>query len=365
MRKYGKIIILFLTLVLNGCFNPFTYFENNEECDCEVTRLNTTVRGTVSEEELTKVYEDTVKSTVTVFVSDSLNQLASTGSGVVIGESEVGDRAYIYTNAHVVSATSPVIEVVFYNNIRVSATLVAKDDREDVAVISVKASNNYEVAVIGSSDNLKVGQSVLAIGSPLGLNYSNTLTTGIVSGLNVKVSANVNKESVNMYMIQIDAALNPGNSGGPLFNIYGELIGINTLKIVLTESGDDVESFNFSIPIDHFQLVAKTIVEDKIEYKRPLIGITVIDISSISLSERKRLNITEEIGLYIDSVIARGPSDPYLKKGNVIVGINGRKTSNMNEFAAVLNKYMPGDCIEVDLIKNGNIESVKITLGAS
>ena len=281
-KRSPFFVLLLMAIVIGGCSLPRTNQNNNPIGASPI--LNTTVDETVSSEELTQIYANSVKSVVTVFNFDQLYKGVSSGSGVVVSEDE--NYAYIFTNAHVTSGGIN-FEVAFYNNERVKAYLATStsfDSSEDVAILKVEKSQNYIVTSLGDSSILKVGQQILAIGSPLGFNYSNTLTTGIISGLDVKVESDNDRDGnkTTMYMIQVDAALNPGNSGGALFTLTGQLVGINTLKIIITDSGDDVESFNFSIAINHFKHVADILLETG-SYSRPKLGIIVRDITSMNL----------------------------------------------------------------------------------
>ncbi len=352
MKKKRRIlsVLLLVSLFLGGCFltpNPDINHTSNNTAPI----LNTTVEEVVSNETTVQTNERVVQSVVSVFTYDNTYKLLGTGSGVVVSEDE--EYAYLFTNNHVINEGKK-FEVAFSNKVRVRAYLATTgsfDLKEDVAVLKVLKNDNYLIATLGDSSLLKVGQQVLAIGSPLGYNYANTLTMGIISGLNVKVDSDSNDDNVKntMYMIQVDAALNPGNSGGALFSSTGLLIGINTLKIIKTDSGGDVESFNFSIPINHFAHVANILLTTG-SYTRPKLGIVVIDISAMNLEDRDQRGIEIATGVYIQEVLPLGPSRFALSAGRVISEINKIEIENTNDFSVELYKNSPGDEVEITTV---------------
>jgi len=366
MKKFFFILNLSMVLLCYGCrFNVTNYNDNNFiKDDVPTTVINNTNTNNI-ESDLTKLYSNTVKSVVTVLNYASyydrggtVTSLYGSGSGFVYAYDE--DYIYLYTNAHVVSVSrgynQSYYEVVFFDGGRLYGDLIYKDDSEDVAVMKVsRGIQDFAVVSIGNSDFISPGEDVFAIGSPLGLEYSNTITKGVISNFKVAVDTDddQNGEVTTMYLIQIDAALNPGNSGGPLFNMKGEVVGVNTLKIMSNDSGDDVESFNFSIPINHFVFVANCLIEDG-KYSRPLIGIEVIDIKSISLGDREKLGIELYKGVYIESVVVSGTANGILSKGMIIIKINDIDVGDMADFAIQLYKHKSGDRISVTTSgKNG------------
>ncbi len=376
MKKI-RIMIVFLlgVFVIAGCdFKSYNQTQTRENY-CVDTIVETQSEET-SDEPVSEVYKRVVKTTVTVITYDSQYNAISSGSGVVFGEDST--HAFIYTNGHVVSYTTTSIgggvvvndgkyfEVIFHNNYRVAASLVVRDGSEDVAVLKVLKNNNYEVATFGNSSTLNIGQQVMAIGSPLGFDYSNTLTVGVISGLNISVATDNDEDGneTTMYLTQIDASLNPGNSGGPLFDMNGNLIGINTLKIVKSNTNSSVDDFNFSIPINHFKLVADTLLEEG-SYKRPLIGVSVIDITEMDLEHRSELGISVSYGLYVDSVLSTGASYGVVSPNTIVTKINGVCITRRNQLSLELYKHLPGDTITLEVadLDGYNAETVQIILG--
>ena len=364
-KKHIFYIVLFFALIISGCSfsgglnktpQPF-----NDKI-CSTTFFKTTNLVVEEEINLADTYNEVKKSVVTLFVFDSLYNQKASGSGVVIGEDE--NYGYLYTNAHVVNGGSK-FEVVFYNFIRKEAIFLQGDNNEDVAILRFEKNDNYTVADLGNSEEISIGQGVFTIGSPLGLNQANTLTSGVISNVDIRVdSSYLPLGQSSKYLIQIDAALNPGNSGGPLFSRDGRVLGINTLKITKSQSGDDVESFNYAIPINHFDLVATSLLESG-QYKRPKIGITVKDISFMSLDEREKENIDLYLGVLIIEVSPQGAGHNLLEEGNVIVEINDVEIINLNQFSKELLKNLPGEEIKITFFNQttSQFNDVFITLG--
>ena len=388
-KKYNLLWVLFLSLSMSACslkFNSNSSPNKDDDstsqtpdnstivnyCDNDVNACASPVAKTEQTynpitDDLTSVYNRTVKSTVTVLSFNSNFTGLSSGSGVIYGTSSDEKYVYIYTNAHVINnANAAYFEIIYYNNTRVSATVLVQDGEEDVAVLQAdrEPTGDYLEATIGNSDGLKIGQTIFAIGSPLGTDYRNTMTQGIISGLNVAMDTDNDDDGTEtrMYLIQTYAALSSGNSGGPMFNLDGQFIGINTLK--LTKSGSSViEGFNFSIPSNHFVKVATELLKDG-SYVRPLIGVQVVDIGQLSLHEREKLGIETALGLYIDEIVSGGACDGKIVSGRIITKINSKTIASTPDFISELYKFLPGDVVTistVDLIGN-DPKTVEITL---
>ncbi len=374
MKKFIVFLSLCTVFLCSGCKCDFTDSNDGMKNSVPTTVINTTYSSD-DESELVTLYSNCKKSVVTILNYASyydrgqvVTSLYSSGSGFVYAYDD--NYIYLYSNAHVVSVDTgynqSYYEVVFHDGYRSYASLAYSDGSEDVAIMKVEMDGqDFAVASLGNSDAVSPGEEVFTLGSPLGLVYSNTITKGIVSNVRVQENTDDDGDGVEttMYLIQIDAALNPGNSGGPLFNMKGEVIGVNTLKIMSDSSGEDVESFNFSIPINHFVMVANSLAENG-SYSRPLMGVTVIDITSMSLKERDNYNIEVSKGLYIESVSSSGPSKGILSKGLVIVKINEVEVSDMADFSCELYKYHSGDTVNVVTTNGsgGNTTSYSITL---
>lgn len=345
-----------------GSGETINYCEENPSACIKPIGTST---GTSTNEDLTEVYKKAVKSTVTVLTYNSNYKALSSGSGVIYATSTDKQYVFVYTNAHVINGGSK-FEIIYYNNIRVSASLLVEDGEEDVAVLkaNIEPNKDYLEVTIGNSDKLEIGETIFSIGSPLGTNYRNTMTKGIVSGLNVEMTTDNDSDGqeTTMYLIQTDAALSSGNSGGPMFNAKGEFIGINTLK--LTESGSSVvEGFNFSIPVNHFIKVATQLLKNG-SYQRPLIGVQVMDIGELSLSNREKYNINVSLGLYIDSIVEGGASDGLIEAKRVIVKINDITVDCTSTFIAELYNYLPNEKIFITTtdLNGQDLKTVEITL---
>ena len=305
-----------------------------------------------------------VKSSVVTIRNIKNNILNSTGSGVFFAEDKIdGGYAYIFTNAHVVAGSTS-IEVLLANGILVEGTLIGYDNNEDVAVVQIEKRDDYTIATLRHTDTLRIGEEVLAIGSPIGEKYSETATSGIISNLNIDIVPDGG--SVSLYLIQIDAALNPGNSGGPLFDKGGNLIGINSIKLVSSGDTSNIESFNYSIPISHFALVSEYLLQGA-KYYRPFLNITVTDVRYLTFNQRAQQGITINNGLLLSSV---GTSSPLYSKVNInetttiITHIENVQIVKANDFSVELIKYAPGDTITLTVCNGdgSNSRPIEITL---
>ena len=323
--------------------------------------------SSVTYSSLQAAYNNTVKSVVTIFAySTSMINPISSGSGFIYATSSDNGYVYILTNGHVVESESTItaLEVVYSNGVRVKASSLAYNIEEDVAVVkaNVEPNGNYTVASLGNSDEISVGETIYTIGTPLSLNHNNNLTSGVVSGVNVTVSTDDDEDGVytNMYMTQVDAALSSGNSGGPLFNMNGEVIGINTLK--MTDSGNNVlESFNFSIRINKAIKVANSLLITG-KYQRPLIGISVYDIKNMSLTQREIYHISSNIhyGLFVSSVVVDSAAFNIIPTNVIVTKINDVTILGMEDFSVELLNYLKDDKIKITIIDpDGSNEVVK------
>jgi serine protease Do len=388
-KTKGLFLIPMCLALLTGCSNiDIRYYQSSESSSIPNPTQNntqniedffedsaTTYTENITSKTLETLYETCKKSTVTIetYVTytrqgvSTTTSLYSSGSGFIAKESE--NYLYIYTNAHVTSVSSSMsisisIEVILSDYTRYSGTVIASDGDEDVSIVRIDKpkEDNYLVAALADSSEVKVGESVFAIGSPLGLSYASTLTSGVVSGVDVAKETDDNEDgnTTTMYLIQTDTAINPGNSGGPLFNYNGEVIGVNTLKIFQSDSKVDVEGMGFAIPINHFNLVAETIMDGG-TYTRPQIGVTYKNVSSMSLSEREKYGINVQNGLYISSVTN---SSSNLVRNTIITNVNDNAIYTLSDFAKELYSYNVGDTIQVTYcdLDGNNSTTVTVTL---
>jgi serine protease Do len=289
---------------------------------------------------------------------------AGTGSGVIYKID--GKYAYVVSNHHVVEGADE-LEISLADGERVPAELLGSDPFNDLAVLRMDSSYVDKAIELGLSENLRVGEPVLAIGNPLGLQFAGSVTQGIISGKERVVPQDLNGDGIadwNAEVIQTDAAINPGNSGGALINMQGQLIGINSMKI----AQDAVEGIGFSIPID----TAKPLIddlEDDGQITRPYMGITPISLSEIpSYNWRNSLKLPDEVtsGVIVDNVFRMSPaSQAGLQEFDVIVELDGKPIYDV----IGLRKHLyiekaPGEEMKVTYYRNGEKRTTTMTLSA-
>lgn len=271
-------------------------------------------------------------------------QSKSSGSGVIISSD-----GYVVTNNHVVENAME-ISVILNTNETYTAKVIGTDARTDLAVIKIEASE-LPYAVMGTSSDLRVGETAIAIGNPLGQEFAGTTTQGIISGLNRSVTI----DNTQLNLIQTDAAINPGNSGGALVNAYGHLIGINTAKI----SSSSLEGLGFAIPIDEAKPIIKDLIDNGYVRGRPVIGIGG---RAVTEADAKAYNL--KVGVYVSSMTPNSPA--YMagvKIGDIIVECAGKKVTTVDEINDIKNKLKPGDNMKVKVYRQGEYKTISIILG--
>lgn len=299
----------------------------------------------------------------------------SEGSGVIY--KKTGNTAFIVTNNHVISGANK-IEIILASGKKVSATEVGHDAVSDLAVLKINASDVKQVASFGNSDNIQVGETALAIGSPLGSQYATSLTEGIISAKKrtIDVTDSSGNATGQATVIQTDAAINPGNSGGPLINLAGQVIGINSMKLSSTDTssyGSDstsVEGMGFAIPSNEVVKIINQLVKNG-KVSRPALGIAAVDLSNISSSDQSSIlklpsDVTE--GVVVASVESNSPlKSTDIKKYDVITKIDGKKVSDVATLKEVLYKHKLDDTISVEYYHEGSKKTadVKLTLEAN
>jgi serine protease Do len=290
------------------------------------------------------------------------------GSGVIYKKD--GETAYIVTNNHVVDGASS-LEILLSNGKKIKGTLVGKDAYTDLAVIKISAKDVTDVAEFGDSSKLTVGEPAIAIGSPLGSQYANTATEGIISSLSRQViMKNESNETVNINALQTDAAINPGNSGGALINVKGQVIGINSSKISATDSatgGVSVEGMGFAIPSNDVVNIINKLEKDG-EIKRPALGVQMVDLSSINSRYLGQLKLPTSVtaGVVIAKIQSGFPADKAgLKKYDVITKIGDTKVTTSTELQSALYKYNIGDDMKVTYYREGKETTATIKLDST
>ncbi len=266
------------------------------------------------------------------------------GSGVILSED-----GYIITNNHVISNATK-ITVTLHNGEEYDAKLVATDEQTDIAVIKINATE-LSAAVIGSSSSLKQGEQIVLVGNPLG-QLGGSVSEGIISALDREITLN----NQTMVLLQTDAAVNPGNSGGGMFNMYGELVGIVNAK----GEGSDIDNIGFAIPIDTAIEVATQLIESGYVQNRPYLGLTLIDISDKSTAQSYRVS---EYGVYVlkaDS--SSNASKAGVKSGDRIISVNDTLVSSTSEVNNVINSCSVGSKVTLQISRSGEKISVSFTL---
>lgn len=299
--------------------------------------------------------------------SKSSLETASEGSGVVYKKS--GNDAYIVTNNHVVSGSSA-LEIILSNGKKISGKLVGTDSTTDLAVIRVDAKYINTVAQFGDSTAIQAGQSVLAIGSPLGSQYATSVTEGIISAKKrtVPVEDESGNQTGDATVIQTDAAINPGNSGGALINLSGQVIGINSMKLASSSSGTSVEGIGFAIPSNEVvSIINQLITNGKVI--RPALGVGLVDLSNVdSTSQKNTLKLPSSVtgGVVLVKIYNNSAAEKSgLKKYDVITEIDGTKVTSQADLRDVLYNHKIGDKVSVKYYRDGQQKTGTITLSES
>ena len=277
------------------------------------------------------------------------NQVESgAGSGVIISSD-----GYILTCAHVVDGASTI--TVTIGDKDYTATLVGEDTTSDIAVIKIDA-DGLTPATVGNSDSLKVGQSVMAVGNPLG-ELGGTVTGGMISALNRSVTIQGSSSVNTMSLIQMDASVSPGNSGGGLFNMNGELVGIVNAK----SSSSDAEGLGFAIPINDAIKVAQELLENGYVTGRPYLGITYLAVTDAQTASQLGVNA---YGVYVVEVVKGGPAEKAgLQAGDRIVSVDGTEIASKDDLGTLMQKHAAGDTLSITIAREGQMQTVNVTLG--
>ena len=360
--KYLLAIIVIALIASNiYLFTTIKGLQNNKNNNT-TPNTNTTIQNVVSDIKTNAVDAvEAVKDSVVGIQVYSNSQLAGSGSGVIYEVN--GKEAYIITNHHVISGANQ-IEVVFSNGESAEATLVGSDQYSDIALLKLTSDVEMKAIKVGDSSLLDPGETVLAVGSPLGIQYSGTVTQGVISTNSRSVSVDLNGDGVEdweMSVIQTDAAINPGNSGGALVNLAGELVGITSMKL----SDTSVEGMGFALPINQ---VIQDIEQIKATGKiaRPVLGISGLSISDLPSYELRmyKINTTATDGVYVASVSdGSAASKGGIQTGDVITSFDGQEVTTYKSFVKALYAKQPGDTVEVIVNRGGKSVTLSVTLG--
>lgn len=281
----------------------------------------------------------------------------SEGSGVIYLKSN--GKGYIVTNNHVISGSDKV-QVVLASGKTVDAKVVGKDSTSDLAVLSIDAKYVTQTASFGDSKSLITGQTVIAVGSPMGSEYASSVTQGIISAPSRTITTSSNQQTV----IQTDAAINPGNSGGPLVNSAGQVIGINSMKLSQSTDGTSVEGMGFAIPSNEVVTIINQLVKNG-KVTRPQLGIKVISLSELSSAYKEQLGIKTNLksGIYVASVTKNSAASAAgMKSGDIITKVDGTSVSDVVSLHEILYKHKIGDKVTVTVDRNGKTVNLDVTL---
>lgn len=290
-------------------------------------------------------------------------QEAGEGSGVIYRKDD--GKAYIVTNNHVV-AGADAVSVMLNSGKKVDAKIVGTDTYSDLAVLEISDKDVTTVAEFGNSNNIKVGETVLAIGSPLGSTFANSVSQGIISAKDRMISNQTSDgQIINSKAIQTDAAINPGNSGGALINTAGQVIGINSSKIASAASGVSAEGMGFAIPSNEVVNIINQLEKGK-SVVRPMLGIKMVNLNLLSSEDRKNvLKLDDKIvnGVVVASVEKDTPAAKAgLKQYDVITQIDGKDISSTAELQSILYSKNIGDKMELTFYRNGKEDKTTVNL---
>lgn len=319
------------------------------KCENKVTIDDTGISAAVD-----KVYE-----AVVMVENYQNNKLVSTGSGFVY---KIDNKyGYVLTNQHVVDKSTS-LKLIRSDDKIIEGTLLGGDVYLDLAVVRIAKDDVKKVAIMGDSSKSKLGDTVFTVGTPVGYEYRNTVTRGNLSGKDrmVPVSVSGGADDWVMKVIQIDAAINPGNSGGPLVNTNGEVIGVNSLKLVRQE----IEGMGFAIPIEYAMSQIDKLETGK-AIERPMIGINLLNINDTYNLYKNGIMVDESIknGIAVVNVIENTPAmKAKLKKGDIITKINDEEVKNIAYLKYILYKYNIGDTINITYVRGKTEGKTKLTL---
>ena len=380
-KKWGQLLLVILISFFSGVLGTFTTLQLSQKQNSGTTTTTTVSKTAVKNENSTTQAVDKVKDAVVSVITYSSNsqnsllgsdetdtdtnaeQVYSEGSGVIYKKE--GDTAYLVTNTHVINGAKKV-DIRLADGTKVPGEIVGSDTYSDIAVVKIAADKVTTVAEFGDSSQLTVGETAIAIGSPLGSEYANTVTQGIVSSLNRNVSLkSEDGQAISTNAIQTDTAINPGNSGGPLINIQGQVIGITSSKIA-SNGGTSVEGLGFAIPANDVINIIKQLEKDG-KVTRPALGIHMVNLSNLSTTDLQKLKLPGNVtsGVAVRSVQKNMPANGHLQQYDVITKIDDKAISSTTELQSALYSHSIGDSMTVTYYRNGKEETTTIKLDKS
>jgi len=380
-KKIGQLLLIILISFFSGVLGSLTILQLNQKQETNTQNSTTITQTSVKNENSTTKAVDKVKDAVVSIITYSANsqnslfgygesdtdtnteQVSSQGSGVIYKKD--GEYAYIVTNTHVINGAKKV-DIRLADGTKVPGEIVGTDTYSDIAVVKISSEKVSAVAEFGDSSKLTVGETAIAIGSPLGSEYANTVTQGIVSSLNRTVSLkSEDGQAISTKAIQTDTAINPGNSGGPLINIQGQVIGITSSKIA-TNGGTSVEGLGFAIPSnDAIKIIEQ--LENNGKVTRPALGIQMVNLSNLSTTDLQKLKLPDSItsGVAVRSVQSNMPANGHLEKYDVITKVDGNPITSATELQNALYSHSVGDKMTITYYRNGKEETTTIKLDKS
>ena len=387
LQKFYKKGVAFLIIILigflSGTLGSFVTLQlyQKQVSQAANNTTNTVTQTSYKNENATTQAVNKVKDAVVSVITYSANrqnsvfgndetdtdtdsqQVASEGSGVIYKKN--GKDAYLVTNTHVINGASKV-DIRLADGTKVPGEIVGSDTFSDIAVVKISSEKVTTVAEFGDSSKLNVGETAIAIGSPLGSEYANTVTQGIISSLNRNVSLkSQDGQTISTKAIQTDTAINPGNSGGPLINIQGQVIGITSSKIA-SNGGTSVEGLGFAIPSNDAQNIIKQLESDG-KVTRPALGIQMVNLANIGASDLRKLNIPSSVtsGVVVKSVQSNMPASGHLEKYDVITKVDDKDISSSTDLQSALYNHSIGDTIKITYYRNGKEETTTVKLDKS
>ena len=380
-KKWGQLLLVILISFFSGVLGTFTTLQLSQKQNSGTTTTTTVSKTAVKNENSTTQAVDKVKDAVVSVITYSSNsqnsllgsdetdtdtnaeQVYSEGSGVIYKKE--GNTAYLVTNTHVINGAKKV-DIRLADGTKVPGEIVGSDTYSDIAVVKIAADKVTTVAEFGDSSQLTVGETAIAIGSPLGSEYANTVTQGIVSSLNRNVSLkSEDGQAISTNAIQTDTAINPGNSGGPLINIQGQVIGITSSKIA-SNGGTSVEGLGFAIPANDVINIIKQLEKDG-KVTRPALGIHMVNLSNLSTTDLQKLKLPGNVtsGVAVRSVQKNMPANGHLQQYDVITKIDDKAISSTTELQSALYSHSIGDSMTVTYYRDGKEETTTIKLDKS
>lgn len=322
-----------------------------------VSKENVKVTAVEESSDLKEAIKNVYDSTIYIEVSNDRGSVAS-GSGFVYKKDD--NFGYILTNYHVIEGGNKYV-ITFTDGKEAEAQYVNSDSYYDIAILKVNASDVNSVAEIGDSSALELGDTLFTVGAPLGKDYMGTITKGIVSGTNRMVTVSIEQQSYMMDVIQTDASINSGNSGGPICNIKGQVVGITSSKLV----GTGVEGMGFAIPINSVMAIIDSLETLK-TIERPYLGVQLSDLNNtFYLQYYYDIKISNDVtfGAVLSFIEEGKPAQKAgLKVGDVIVEMDGKKIENASYFKYLLYKHSVGDKVKIKYYRENKLEETTIEL---